>query len=309
MYILFGIVILICILFTCLQRYRRKRIICKVEHMDTCQKICILNEMLLPFGFCYQEREDMVTSTCDAWQRQFGYRSLFDRSAVRFGMVFDCEPIYFYYRRRTYRIELWKGQYGVNLGAEAGIYYAEGIIPPSQFDRAHFKSVSDQDMLMMEMALYHKGQQVFEHAGRHWWLTGFCVGNYCEPEDLTMRISINFENHDMVSCFVKSLLHMGYQECDISVCDLTVCFTFCYTHCKQPRLVCHRRAAWAQWKNRLFVRLFVCVTRPFTCMLDRLVYLYFFLPAILHRMCRHLCRKNRRQKYHKKCKNKARRYL
>lgn len=296
MYFLFGIFLILCIFFVCLQLFRRKRVICKVKEMDDCEKICILNELLAPFGFCYHERQDIITSTCDAWQRKFGYCSLYDRTAVRFGMVFDCEPVYFYYRRRTYRIELWKGQYGVNIGAEIGIYYAEGILSPSEFDKAHFRSVSDEDMLMMEMALYYKGQKMFENSKRHWWLTGFCAGCFCQPEDLVLRLSITCEDQKMLSCFVKSLVHMGYQECDIVVCDLTVCFTFCFTHCRQPRCRCCKRAAWVQWKNRIFVKLFVCVTKPFHCLLDRVMYLYLFLPSSCRRMCRHLCRRNRRQK-------------
>ena len=297
MYLLLGIVIFICIVFACLQFYRRKRIICKVNRIDCCEKICLLNELLEPFGFCYLENQDIISSRTDAWQRQFGYCTLFDRTACRFGMVFECEPVYFYYEGKTYRIELWKGQYGINIGAEAGIYYADGYLPPEQFDKAHFKSIPDAGMLKMGMTLYEKGQKLFDIDRCHWWLTGFCMGKFCWPQDLTLWISITFPNHQVLCQFVESLLHIGYRYCDILTCDLTVSFSFSCPHTRQPRCGRCWCAKWTQWKNRLFVKLFICATKPFTCTLDRLLYLYFFLPRVFRHIM--LCKKNRRQKCRK----------
>lgn len=305
MYLLFGIFLAVCIVFLCIQFFRKRSIIRKIKRMDACQKVSRLNELLDPFGFCYQEKHDVIMTTVDAWQRQFGYRSLFDRTAVRFGMVFDCEPVFFYYRGRTYRIELWKGQYGINLGAEAGIYYADSILKPEQFDNALFKSVPDDELQMIEMSLYHKGQRVFEGSHLHWWLGGFCMGKYSEPEELMLWVSISFSDPKMLSCFVDSLLHTGYRKCDITVCDMTVGFAFSCPHTKQPRLVHRWRAAWSQWKNRLFCKLFLWITKPFSCTLDRILYLYYYLPAVFRRMFKR--RRNRKQKYRRRkcCKKKA----
>lgn len=300
MYLLFGIFLIICVIFLCLGFYRRRCIIRKICCMNLCQKVCLLNEILSPFGFCYDARQDIIATRVDAWQRQFGYRSLFDRTALRFGMVFDCEPVFFYYRERTYRIELWKGQYGINLGAEVGLYYAEGILPPEQFETAAFKSVSDEELLMIEMKLCHRGQRLFDSTQLHWWLSGFCMGHYCEPENLTMRVSITFMDSRMLSCFVESLLNMGYRKYDIHICDLTVSFVYSCPHTKQPRLTCCLRARWSQWKNRLFCKLFLCITRYFSCTLDRILYLYFFLPAAFRHMF--LYKRSHRQKFLKKKK-------
>lgn len=300
MYLLFGIFFILCVIFICLGFYRKKCMIRKIHQMDVCQKICLLNKILAPFGFCYQAKQDIITTTVDAWQRKFGYRSLFDHTAPCFGMVFDCEPIFFYYKGRTYRIELWKGQYGINLGGEVGIYYADGILTSEQFDTAGFRSVSDEEMLMVDMRLCHKGQKLFDSTRLHWWLGGFCVGRYCEPENLMMRVSITFMDSGMLTCFVESLLNMGYRKCDIAICDLTVSFVFSCPHTKQPRFSCHLRVCWTGWKNRLFCKLFLWVTRYFGCTPDRILYLYFFLPAAFRHML--LCKKNRRQKFHRKKK-------
>lgn len=296
MYILFGILIVIAICFVVIQVCRRKKIICKVRSMECCRKICMINELLSPFGFVYQPEGDIISSRQDAWQRRFGYCGLFDRTALRFGMVFDCEPVYFYYGGRTYLIELWKGQYGINLGGEIGMYYAEGRLPVDQFGKAHFTCVPDEEMCRMRMAVCHKGQPVFVNEERHWWLTGFCMGSYCEPEDLTMQASVTFPEQEMLSAFCKSLVGKGYRECDICVCDLTVTFTFAKPCGRQPRHIRRRRARWSQWKNRCFCRIFRFFTRPFTCTLDRILYLYLFLPSAFRHMFCH--KRNRRQRFH-----------
>lgn len=305
MYIFIGVILGVFTLLACLQVFRKRRMIRRIKRMELCRKVCMLDELLVPFGFCYQEGADIVTSTVDAWQRQFGYCSLFDQTALDFGMVLDCEPVFFYYKGRTYRVEIWKGQYGINLGAEVGIYYADGIQRPEEFDHIQFQSVPDEEMRMIEMTLYYKGQKVFGGSCPHWWLAGFCMGQYAEPEELVVRVSITCMNQRMLSAFVESLLHVGYRKCDIMVSGLTASFTFGCPHCRQPRRKRRRRAAWVQWKNRCFCRWFLRITRPFSSTLDRMLYLYLYLPSVFRRMLKY--RKNRRQKFCKKgCRKKKR---
>lgn len=297
MYLLFGIFLVICINFMLLQLHRRRCIICKVKKMEFCKKVCLLNDLLEPFGFAYQSQQDIIVTTLEAWQRQFGYCAQFDCTAPRFGMVFDCEPVYFHYKGRTYLVELWKGQYGINLGGEIGIYYTEGILTADQLETAHFHSVSNKELCIFKMTLYHKGCKQFVYFKWHWWLAGFCMGKYCEPENLTMQVSITFQEQEMLACFSDSLLRMGYQKCDLKICDGTVTFLFSCPHTKQPRLVRRLASRWSQLKNRIFCQLFLWITKPFICTLDRILYLYFFLPAAFrHMFC---CKRNRKQRFHK----------
>lgn len=298
MYIRIGILFAICILFFIINFYRRKYIIRKIRCMDFCKKLCLLNDLAAPFGFSYVPEQDIMTSRLDAWQKDFGYCSLYDKSASRFNMVFDCEPIYFNYDNRTWMIEFWKGQYGINLGGEIGIYYTDSIVRPDQYDRTLFHGVSDDELLPISMELNFKGQPMFFIRREHWWLTGFHMGSYCEPEDLVMDISITFPKEDMLQCFVESLQRQGYHECKICVCDLTVSFSFALPHTWQPKLIHRIRCRFSQWQNRIFCKLYKTITRPFTCTMDQILYLYFFLPtAFRHLLC---FKRNRKQKFHKK---------
>ena len=293
MYLFFGIFLFFCILFFLLNHHRRKCIIQKICCMDFCEKFCLLNDLMRPYGFSFLPKQDIVTSRKDAWQREFGYSSLFDQTASRFNMVFDCEPIYFDYEGRTWRIEFWKGQYGINIGSEIGIYCADSLLAASQYEYAHFQSVPDDRMPFMEMELFYKNESLFSVSSPHWWLTGFSMGRYCEPEDLSMQISITFPNRYMLQSFAEALLRRGYDRSRISIRYLTISFSFVRPFAPQPRSPFFSRLS--QWKNRQLCRLYQSVTRPFPGTMDKLLYLYFFLPRTFRRMLRF--KKNRMQKY------------
>ena len=298
MYLLFGIFLLLCLLFVLLNFWKRRRIIRKICAMDPCDKACLLSELLEPFGFCYVPDQDAVTSCVDAWQREFGYCSLFDKTAVHFQMVFDCEPVYFCHDGRTWMLEFWKGQYGINVGAEIGVYRADGILSPGQYEHTLFQSVPDSELLPMSMELFYKGSSLFTIRGCHWWLTGFRPGTWANPEDLVLNVSITFPDQAMLNSFTDSLMQNGYRGCDLCVCGLTVSFMFSSPHTRQPRLS-YRFSLWfSQWKNRMFCALYRWATRPFVCTSDRVLYLYFFLPYAFRHML--TFRRNKKQKFRRR---------
>ena len=297
MYILIGALFSICLLFVIIHFYRRKCIIRKICHMEFCDKLELLNDLAAPFGFCYCPAQDIMTSRTNAFQKKFGYCSLYDKSAMQFNMVFDCEPVYFDYDNHTWLLELWKGQYGINLGAEMGIYRADAIVAPEQYARTVFSAVPENEMLPLSMKLNYKGKHLFSIRHTHWWLTGFRMGSYCEPEDLVLEAAVIFPNEEMQKAFAESLCHMGYNECDLNICCNRVSFSFSIPHTRQPRLVHRIVPAVSQWENRVFGNLYKFVTRPFKCTMDRILYLYFFLPAAFRHML--LFKRNRKQKLHR----------
>lgn len=302
MYIGIGVLPVLCFLFMLINFYRRKRIICRICSMELCDKLKLLNDLAEPFGFCYCLDKDIMTSRVDAFQKKFGYCSFYDKSALKFNMVFDCEPIYFDYGERTWMIELWKGQYGINVGAEVGVYYADHIVLPRQYKNAIFHGVEEAEMLPISMKLHYKGQPFFAFSGRHWWLTGFSMGDYCTPEELVLEVSIAFPNEKMKTCFAESLCRMGYPRSEIDICYNTVSFFYSIPHTRQPRLVHRISAAISQWENRGFLKLYHFLTRPFTSTTDKILYLYFYLPVAFRHMLRF--KKHRKQKYGKNVENK-----
>lgn len=306
MYVFSGFLLLLCVFFFILFHYRKKRLIQKVCCMTGCEKLHQLNELLSPFGFSYFPSQDIITSNLDAWQREFGYRTLFDRTAPYFNMVFDFEPIYFDYQDHTWLIEFWKGQYGINIGGEIGIYRADRILTCDEYDSAQFHSIPDGQLLPLSMKISFHGCPLFTISRTHWWLTGFCPGKYCEPQDLSMRISITFPDDMMLQSFTESLLKNGYQESELCICGYTISFSFTRPHCKPHstiRLTARLAARISQWENRLFCLLYCWITRPFTRTADQILYLSYYLPFAFRHMLRFRrprhqksARRNRRQK-------------
>ena len=158
-----------------------KKIICKINAMDYCTKCSLLNELVYPFGYDFHCDCGFFSSTVDAPQRQAGYTRLYDYMAPRFQMVFDSLPVYFDYRGRTWLIEFWKGQYGINAGGEIGIYHADRLLSETEYRTAHFKAAEGDEMLSCTLQLCLENGACVKISERHWWLTVFLPGVFSQP--------------------------------------------------------------------------------------------------------------------------------
>lgn len=291
----FSIILLLSVLMLCLLLciLHRNIAIKKVSSLSCKEKCDLLDSILSPFGYRYDKKQDIVSTHNLAWQRRAGYTGLFDRTALHFHMVFDALPVYFDYQGRTWLIELWKGQYGINTGAEIGIYHADRILSRNEFDTVRFQAVADADRLPVSFTLLYENQPLATVSDTAWWLTAFLVGTYSSPGQLSMDCVLHFPDFEMLCRFTDSLkrtaphiafhchgtdAHIDYaQGCPLSPV------------CPEP-LSCFKRLRirWAQFCNRLFCRLYCLVTRPFVCTLDKLLYLYYLMPFILRRLLRRL---------------------
>ncbi len=306
LFILF-LIALVCMLFG---HFRRKKIICKIKCMDKCQKCSLLEELAAPFGYAYHCCCGFFSSTLDAWQKDAGYTWFYDYMAPRFQMVFDSLPVYFDYRGRTWLIEFWKGQYGINTGAEIGTYHADRLLSEAEYQVAHFSAVDEHEMLSCSLHLSEADGTYVKLSEKHWWLTAFLPGVFSRPGDLCLKSSIYFPHEEMLTAFYNGLCKAGYPEDQITIQNLCLSFTFHWPMPEHYGLFTRFHRHLSQFLNRIYCRLFVWVTRPFICTEDRVLYLYFYLPFCfrrlmrLHRFHRRCHRKNgcRRPKCCRKCR-------
>jgi UDP-2,3-diacylglucosamine pyrophosphatase LpxH len=202
-------------------------------------------------GFWYDPGQDIIYSTMNPLQRLFGYAYGYDAAALGMSAIIDCEPIFFDYAGKTWMIELWKGQYGLETGCEIGVYNrvigSSGVVysildatvgkRPGDTNASHnlfFDCVGDSELLLMSSTLYRNGQKVFSRGPeKHWWLTGFKWGLYSEPQDLTMDVSITCLDNVMTTALVNALTGMGYPN--VQTNGDTVTFTFDTPKTRQPR--------------------------------------------------------------------------
>jgi hypothetical protein len=196
-----------------------------------------LEELLEDTGYLYDPIQDIFVSRMDAWQRKFGYCWLYDESAVPLGMVFDCEPVRFEYAGKRWLIEFWKGQYGITTGGEVGIYNNDGpdMNIPGMFDGTFYDSASDAERLPISYTLKKNGKVLFKRGDFHWWLTGFVLGEFTDPAELTMEISITLKDETMRDAFLNALRQIGYPEGSVSVDGNTASLVFAKPYSPQPR--------------------------------------------------------------------------
>lgn len=285
MYYIVGILItFLCILLP-LHCRRKKRILKKLARMSPCEKYSLLDSVVKSFGYKYIPEWDVFSSRVDAWQRQFGYGTVYDRASVYFNMALHTLPIYFDYEGRTWLIQVWKGQYGICTGCELGLYHANGLVDESRRKDAIFQAVDNDEMMDLSAELWRQGIRIASLNQRHWWLTAFDVGTFSRPSELSLDISIRFPNHEMKDAFYFSLLKQGVNRRDIFSYHTSIYFHM--PDCRYKTSLWRRlHTGLVQGINHFNCNLFCFVTRCCYSSCDRILYLYFYLPLI----CRHLLR-------------------
>lgn len=263
---------------------RKAYAIRKVCDMTVQDKLLRINQAVAPFGFEYKLSQDIFTSRIDAWQKECGYCSLYDQNAPFFHMIFDCEPIYFDYDNATWLVEFWKGQYGITVGCEIGIYKADRIIPENERKKTLFHSVPETMLPVFSITFLKNAFPISRMCAAHWWLTSFSPGHYTEPENLTMKIAVTFSSEAMCKAFLSGLKEAGYRSPNLYISGSSVAFTFSGPHSPQPFLRRSLYGRWIQKKNRLLVRLFLQATKPFCFTTDRLLLLYEYLPFLFRHL-------------------------
>ena len=297
MYAALLILLLLALLGMIFGHFRRKKIICKIREMEKCRKCSLLEELSEPFGYTYHCCCGFFSSTVDAWQKAAGYTGVYDYMAPRFQMVFDALPVYFDYRGRTWLIEFWKGQYGINTGAEIGIYHADRLLTRAEYQTAHFEAADGNEMLPCSLELHEEDGEFVQISERHWWLTAFVPGVFSHPSRLCMKAAVGFEDRQMLEAFYRGLCETGYPSEMISVQNLLLSFTFHRPLPEHYGLFTRFHRWFSQCLNRMYCRLFVWVTRPFECTEDRVLFLYYYIPSCFRRLMR-------LRRYHRRCHKK-----
>jgi hypothetical protein len=187
-------------------------------------------------GYEYDAEQDIFVCNMNPWQRNMGYSRLYDEAMAPFGMIVDCEPIYFEYNNKIWLVELWKGQYDLNTGCEIGVYTVDKPLLniPEVYKYMFYNCASDTERLTMSFTLKKNGKILFSRDERHWWLAGFKLGEYSEPSELMMNVNITFKNNVMRDAFISGLIDAGYSENEYVVNGNTLGLSFDKPHTPQP---------------------------------------------------------------------------
>lgn len=231
-----------------------------------------LDESIKTAGYSYDPRQDIFYSNLDAWQKEAGYCRLYDEAAAPMGMIIDCEPIYFEYDNKRWMIELWKGQYDLTTGCEVGIYNTkdQDIYVPGTFFGTFYYCADEMDQLHISYILKKNGKPLFSRRGRHWWLTGFKLGEYSDPSELTMNVYITLKNRIMRDAFLSGLKKAGYLDKEITVRMNTVGLRFDKPRTEQPYTRGTETDKLIQKKNKYMCDRYQEITGPYDNFPDKM---------------------------------------
>lgn len=241
-------------------------------------------ELASATGYLYDEKQDIFYTKLDAWQRDMGYCRLYDEACAPLNLIIDSEPIYFEYNNKRWLIQFWKGQYGMALGCEIGIYNTEGpdIDIPGLFNGTFFHAVEDDEMLQISLSLEKEGRILFCRRGRHWWHTGFMVGDFAQPWELIMHMDITFPNNEMRDAFVSGLKIRGYKDNEIKIKDDRVLLKFDQPYSEQPISRVKITDSVIQSKNRFLCDKYLKLTSDYETFPEKMYILQEKYPELYH---------------------------
>ncbi|NLZ92823.1 MAG: DUF4474 domain-containing protein [Firmicutes bacterium] len=231
-----------------------------------------LDRAIAKAGYKYDPTQKIFFSHRDAWQRNYGYCRLYDEMLAPLSMIVDCEPIYFNFEQKRWLIQLWKGQYGMVTGCEIGVYYTghEDIEIPNVFSGPFYDCAGNEDLLLMSCTLYKNQKPLFSRKAKHWWLTGFILGEFSEPVELSMAASITLKDEFMLAAVVEGLKTAGYTEEEINIEANTISFDFVTPRTPQPSTRVPEIERIMQWKNKLLCDLYLSLTGGIMSIVDKI---------------------------------------
>jgi hypothetical protein len=177
-----------------------------LTHFDTPEE---RKEVLAMAGYEYDAGQDIFYTHLNPWQRQFGFTDIYDQAAPITNMWYLTLKADFMYNDLLWRLQWWKGQYGVLEGAELGVY------TKSPYDNSGFyKCAEDEQLLTMVLDYYHSwedyknGNRLFTRAEQeHWWLTGFKFG-VVSPTKCVVRATLYAYDDEMADGIEAALQNL-----------------------------------------------------------------------------------------------------
>lgn len=165
-----------------------------------------MNAALNAAGYAYDANQQIYYSTMNPWQRHFGFGEEYDQAAVFANMRYTTLKADFDYDGLKWRLQWWKGQYGVLVGAELGVYTKD----PNDNSTTYYECASQEHLLEMSMDFYmtakdyRSGNRLFYREEQaHWWLTGFKFG-YADSRKLVVVATLKAFDHEMANAIEKS---------------------------------------------------------------------------------------------------------
>ena len=174
------------------------------------------------FGYYLDFNQNYVYTGIDVWQRNMGFNIFYDIFCylTPFFFHYTTQRLKFTYQGKDWMFQMWKGRYAIANGGEFGIYTRDASKNGSFYDCG-----SDEDMLVMSIAVYHGDKLIFKREPTlHWWVTGFAIDDTAYlPESLTLISTVTMRDEEMLN-LVKGELEKkkGIIDYEVNGLDVTI---------------------------------------------------------------------------------------
>lgn len=174
------------------------------------------------FGYYLDLNTNLVYTGIDVWQRNMGFNIFYDIFCylTPFFFHYTTQRVKFVYQGKDWMFQMWKGRYAIANGGELGIYTRDESKTGSFYDCA-----SDEDMLVMSIAVYHEDELIFKRDPMlHWWVTGFAISDTAYlPESLTLVATISMRDKEMLDLAVEAFAKKkGIIDYEVDGLDVTI---------------------------------------------------------------------------------------
>jgi len=176
------------------------------------------------FGFVLDPYQMTIINQKPVFQFGLGFNNIYDIFPWMVNVWADTVVCEFNYAGKDWRIQFWKGGYGVFFatGGEIGVY-----TKPVNFPVGHYNApLSQSDWLNMKYTIYNRGKELYTRPspylvgdeGPYWWASGYkilsiCTDFFSSPRsNVVMDATLELKDNRMAQLFVEEMKAAGFTE-------------------------------------------------------------------------------------------------
>ena len=173
-------------------------------------------------GFILDPYQFTIINQKPVFQILLGFNDIYDLFTWAVNVWTDTIVCEFNHGGKDWRIQLWKGGYGLFLatGGEIGIYTK----PPTRLIQ-HYNAPVQSDWMHLNYTIYNRGEELFSRpspyltgdVGPYWWAPGYRILSLCTDflssprANVVMDATIQLHDAEMAKKYIAELEKKGFK--------------------------------------------------------------------------------------------------
>lgn len=236
------------------------------------EQVTEFNQLLRTTGFIFEPRQNIFYSLKNSRKIIKNQKEIIEKESGRFHLLSDYEIIDFEYDQKQWRVKVIKGQFGIVTGAQVVIFVME--------DGEYHIPVNKEEEPLIRYHLWKGKKLLASREQKGYEASTLLIGEYANPQKLSMTIDLSFFESEMSEAFLEELLKKGNTGRELGIWGNTVRIRF--TTFNDHRKVERNRTSFYKnlFVNRLNAAIFHVLTRKQICTIDKLQYIKLRHPIL-----------------------------